>query len=375
MIIKTSSMHMSAEHEKSEFRAVSSTLDGEALSNSFGFQLQEIQLSNQLSRLEMMAGVANTGSSGISFGLAQASSLQFSSALLVTGQGARFEPLGTLDSTSGSHSQEGVTRARLWQSLLNAIQPDNPPLVDVDELIAPQQQAVPTDQTQQPELKPVSLQMAFRVSETVEEYEHCSFNSCGKVTTADGRSIDFDLNLTMERSYSATREYEVTQEVVFTDPLILNFEGNYADLSDEKFEFDLDADGNTELISYLTGSSGMLALDRNNDGIINDGSELFGALTGNGFAELAANDEDGNGYIDEADSIFDQLMIWNKTRDGDSLESLKDRDIGAIYLGSTETPFEIKGEDNQHNGRVKSSGVYFTEAGEVGTLQQIDMVV
>ena len=163
--------------------------------------------------------------------------------------------------------------------------------------------------------------------------------------------------------------------MVFTDPLILNFEGNYADLTDEKYEFDLDADGNTELISYLAGNSGMLALDRNSDGIINDGSELFGAQTGNGFAELAAYDEDSNGYIDEADSIFDQLLIWRKGREEDTLETLSERDIGAIYLGATDTPFDIKGEDNLHNGRVRTSGVYLTEAGEVGTLQQIDMVV
>lgn len=381
MIIKTSSMHMSAEHEKTEFRSVSSTLDGEALSNRFGFQLQEIQLSNQRSRLDMLSGVASSGFSGISFGLAQASSLQFSSALLVTGQGARFEPVGTLDATSdrtteNSASQENITKARLWHSLLSAIEPDNPPLVSVDDIAAQQQPvSLGSEVAGSLRLQPVSMEMAFRVTESIEESESCSFHSCGMVQTADGRSIDFDLSLTMERSYSATREYEMTQQVVFTDPLILNFEGNYADLSDEKFEFDLDADGNSELISYLSGNSGMLALDRNKDGIINDGSELFGALTGNGFAELAEYDEDGNGYIDEADPIFQQLMIWNKTVDGDSLESLKDRDIGAIYLGSTETPFEIKGEDNQHNGRVKSSGVYFTEAGEVGTLQQIDMVV
>lgn len=119
----------------------------------------------------------------------------------------------------------------------------------------------------------------------------------------------------------------------------------------------------------------MLAIDNNQDGVINDGTELFGALSGNGFADLAQYDEDGNNYIDEADSVFDDLLIWNKTVDEDSLQTLAEAGVGAIYLGSTETPFDLKGEGNQHNGQVRSSGFYLTESGDVGTVQQVDMVV
>jgi len=353
MIIKTSSMHMSAEHQKTELSMTSSTLDAERFKNGFGFQMQEVLNRNDQSQKDITQP-------------------RFGSALLVMNDIAKFR---ATDDVGRADNKEDLVRARLWQSLMNAIQPDSPPLTNIDDVVAPPSATNPQSRAQPIELKPVTIQMQFKVSETIEEYECTSFSSCGQVTTADGKSIDFDLNLKMERSYAETREYEMTQEVVFTDPLIVNFSGNYADLTDEKYEFDLDADGNTELISYLAGDSGMLALDKNGDGIINDGSELFGALTGNGFVELAEHDEDGNGYIDEADSIYDQLLIWNKGLESESLVSLKDRDIGAIYLGSTETPFDIKGEDNQQNGRVRSSGVYFTEAGEVGTLQQIDMVV
>ena len=166
----------------------------------------------------------------------------------------------------------------------------------------------------------------------------------------------------------------MTKSVEFTDPLIVNFDGNSADLSDEKFEFDLDADGDMELISYLSGG-GMLAIDNNEDGTINDGTELFGALSGNGFADLAQFDEDGNNYIDEADSIYDDLLLWTKTEEVDSLVSVAEQGIGAIYLGSTQTPFDIKGADNQQNGRVTASGFYLNETGEVGTIQQVDMAV
>ena len=64
------------------------------------------------------------------------------------------------------------------------------------------------------------------------------------------------------------------------------------ELSDQTFYFDLDADGKEEEISVLNGS-GYLALDKNGDGVINDGSELFGTKNGDGFADLARYDEDG----------------------------------------------------------------------------------
>ena len=76
--------------------------------------------------------------------------------------------------------------------------------------------------------------------------------------------------------------------------------------------FDIDADGEEESISYLQGGSGYLALDKNGDGVINDGSELFGTKSGDGFADLAEYDADGNGWIDENDPIFDKLLIWAK---------------------------------------------------------------
>ena len=55
---------------------------------------------------------------------------------------------------------------------------------------------------------------------------------------------------------------------------------------------------------------------------------MFGALSGNGFADLAAYDEDGNNYIDEADSIFKDLKLWTKTDSVDTLLGLDSMDIG-----------------------------------------------
>lgn len=129
-----------------------------------------------------------------------------------------------------------------------------------------------------------------------------------------------------------------------------------------------------EEIAELAKGSGYLALDRNNDGIINDGSELFGTSTGNGFAELAKYDSDGNGWIDEADEIFDKLKVWTKDEHGNSvLLSLKDADVGAICLGNSKTDFSLKDKsDGSLRGMVRQTGIYLKESGGTGTVQQVD---
>jgi hypothetical protein len=128
-------------------------------------------------------------------------------------------------------------------------------------------------------------------------------------------------------------------------------------------------------ISFVGSGSGFLCLDLNGDGRINDGSELFGPRTGNGFAELAAYDEDGNGWIDEADSIYERLRIWTRDAQGqDILFALGAKGIGAIYLGYSDTQFSMRDSQNQENGQLRSTGVFLREDGSAGSIQQVDLI-
>lgn len=138
----------------------------------------------------------------------------------------------------------------------------------------------------------------------------------------------------MSRSFEEYYETTHTEEVLqMMDPLVINLDTNIAGLSDQKFEFDIDCDGIKDTISMLEKGSGYLALDKNNDGSINDGSELFGTSSGDGFKDLAIYDEDGNGWIDENDEIFDKLLIWSKDADGnDELYTLKEAGVGLNML-------------------------------------------
>lgn len=146
-------------------------------------------------------------------------------------------------------------------------------------------------------------------------------------------------------------------------------------MQDTRFEFDLDADGQKEQIALLSPGNAYLALDKNEDGQINDGSELFGPTAGQGFYELAKYDEDKNQFIDEADSIYDHLRLWFRDANGqERLIGLGDKNVGAIYLGHLNTPFEL--QQNQHTlGDLASTGIYLNENGTTGFIQQIDLRV
>lgn len=207
------------------------------------------------------------------------------------------------------------------------------------------------------------------------EQENTSFSTTGTVRTADGRELSFNLDFAMSRSFSEcyTRQYQVAQ-VQVCDPLVINLEGNIAELSDQKFLFDLDQDGKEDSISRLKHGSGFLAFDKNQDGTINDGGELFGASSGDGFQDLRFYDEDGNGWIDEADGIFEKLVIWTQDEGGNDVQyRLKEAGVGAICLSSAATEFEHRGAENQTNGYLRQSGIFLFENGEAGTIQHLDM--
>ena len=211
----------------------------------------------------------------------------------------------------------------------------------------------------------------------VAESEETAFATTGTALTADGRSLSFNVEVGMSRSFMAHYDSLETKEYIKTDPLIINVDDNVTSVSDRKFYFDLDGDGKKDRISYASQGSGFLALDKNEDGVINDGSELFGTKSGDGFKDLSAYDEDGNGWIDEGDSVFSKLKVWKHNEDGtDTLLDLKQADVGAIYLGNADTEFSLKDEKNNLNGQIRKTGIYLKEStGAAGTIAHVDLAL
>ena len=216
---------------------------------------------------------------------------------------------------------------------------------------------------------------------TYSEEEATSFSTTGTVQTADGRNLSFNLNISMTRSFSASYDAMSARQAILQDPLIIRTDEDVpadASISDQTFIFDIDGDGKEEEVQNLAAGCGFLAIDQNNNGRIDNGTELFGARSGNGFADLAEYDSDGNGWIDEADDVWSKLCIYTVDSDGaEHMQSLKDADVGAIYLGSAPTEFTKTGDDGiSVYGKMRRSGFFLHEStGSAGAMQQVDLGV
>ncbi len=208
------------------------------------------------------------------------------------------------------------------------------------------------------------------------EAESTQFSAEGVVRTADGKQITIKAELNMSREFFNEERLSIRAGDALKDPLVINFNGNAAQLTQREFSFDLDMDGRRDQIAFVRPGSGFLALDKNGNGKVDDGGELYGPGSGDGFAELASHDADGNNWIDANDPIYEQLRIWSKDAQGtDHLVGLGLLNVGAIYLGHADTPFAIKDESNELLGQVRSSGLYLEEDGGVGSVQQVDLKV
>ena len=127
------------------------------------------------------------------------------------------------------------------------------------------------------------------------------------------------------------------QPVQQTDPLVLDLAGNGFTTRglDDAVRFDLTGDGRPESISAPKGDDALLALDRNGNGRIDSGKELFGDQHGasNGFAELSKYDDNRDGRIDQQDSVFEQLSLLRFDAQGrQQQQTLAEAGVSAIHL-------------------------------------------
>lgn len=135
-----------------------------------------------------------------------------------------------------------------------------------------------------------------------------------------------------------------------TDPLVLDMAGNGFSTSGltRPVLFDLDGDGRRDQISVPTGDDALLAWDRNGNGHIDNGRELFGDQHGaaNGFAELSKFDDNKDGRIDAADAIFEQLLLLRFAPQGrQSTQSLSQAGVSAIHLDARDVKIALGAYD------------------------------
>lgn len=218
--------------------------------------------------------------------------------------------------------------------------------------------------------------ISYQSSQFTHEEEHLSFQTKGIVKTQDGREINIDLKLNMSRSFTSYTNFSFQAGSAPVDPLVINLNGTGASLSSKSYEFDLNFDGKMDKIAFLNQGSGFLALDKNSNGVIDDGRELFGPSSGDGFLELMAYDDDQNEWIDENDDIYKNLSIWMRNDEGEPvLLALGQAGIGAIYLGHVDSPYSLVNNNNETLGLIQKSGIFLFENGQAGTIQHVDLPI
>ncbi len=197
-------------------------------------------------------------------------------------------------------------------------------------------------------------------------YQAVEASFAGAVQLEDGSSQSFAFSFSMEESYAS---FSIRQEAILKDPLVLSTTGQSFQWTGASQSFDFFSNGTSAKLPTLANGQYYLSYDRNQDGRITEGKELFGPGTGSGFAELAVLDEDQDGFVDSSDSAWQQLSIW---RPGEALQSLTDAGIGAISAQSVATSFGLYDGDALM-ARIARSGIFLTEQGNVGLMQQVDL--
>ena len=162
-------------------------------------------------------------------------------------------------------------------------------------------------------------------------------------TNLGGEERDFNDN-----SVVVTRHICLTFRVT---PLVLDLDGDGIEVLsiEEGVFFDMNNNGTLDQTGWISGDDAFLAIDLNNDGLITSQSELFGdtATAIDGFANLAAYDENGDGVVDSGDSAFGELVLWQDLNtdgisDAGELMSLSDAGVASINVNATDVAYNLK---------------------------------
>jgi Ca2+-binding RTX toxin-like protein len=173
---------------------------------------------------------------------------------------------------------------------------------------------------------------------------------------------------------------DVSDDITFTsdptDPIALDLNGDGVDLS-ATTAFDIDADGDLDQIGWTGPEDGLLVMDLDGSGAIENGTELFsevfnGGSFANSLEALASLDDNGDGVIDASDAAFGDIKVWQDansdgvTQEGE-LQSLVERGIEAINL-------EAAAVDRAENGNtIFAEGTYTKADGSTGTYVGVNL--
>ena len=210
--------------------------------------------------------------------------------------------------------------------------------------------------------------------ENKEDDTECKTGDYEKITTVKDKTLGITL-VRKDRDFVPGEEKECPpDDEDFSSPLVLDLNGDgklSTPLFGSQTYFDMDGDGFMERTAWVQQGDGLLAMDRDGDGKIGSGKELFGNFTplGSGapardaFEALAELDENHDGVINADDSAYADLKIWKDDGDGvtesGELVSMGEAGVESIVVNPWQTLLSLF--DANRDGRLDASDPVFSK--------------
>lgn len=168
-------------------------------------------------------------------------------------------------------------------------------------------------------------------------------------------------------------------------PLVLDLDNNGIDLTSEKdgVKFDLLGLG-SQNTAWIKGDDALLVYDRNGNGTIDDGSELFGESTpvdgfpaADGFDALAALDKpenggNGNGIVEKGDLLFSELRVWRDANKDGKSQPAELATLDAVGVVGINTQMTSEGQaPDQHGNDLGMRGSFIFKSGKRGLMVDV----
>ena len=171
--------------------------------------------------------------------------------------------------------------------------------------------------------------------------------------------------------------------ILRVDPMVLDLDGDgietIAPSSSNPILFDHDGDGIKNGTGWIKSDDGFLVLDRNGNGLIDNGTELFGDSTPlnaggkavDGFAALVDQDTNQDGKVNAQDANWNNLKIWRDLNQDGISQSAELSTLAALGINGLNTGKTANSQVLPNGNEIADLGTYTKTDGSVATLGEV----